>query len=268
MILIPSELLLSFRLWLGRKLFGSIGGAFYPAGTRISRRRCIKWPCEAPEVEALHYVAAQTTIPIPKVHNIHHYKGSLGIEMAFVPGTMLAQCWTELSTREKDNIVTQLCDYIRQLRALSPSEPTAVASANGGPCREVRVGEPLFGPFDDIESFHKCLRGGMPLEKAKETFGELVTECHDRSYAIKFTHGDLGMQNILIQNGKIAAIIDWECAGWYPEYWEYTRAHYNRLDMPDFYQILATRMDTYDDELKAERHLWKIFDQPLNQPRR
>ena len=26
-----------------------------------------------------------------------------------------------------------------------------------------------------------------------------------------------------MKNGKIAAVIDWEFAGWYPEYWEYCR---------------------------------------------
>ena len=39
-------------------------------------------------------------------------------------------------------------------------------------------------------------------------------------YQLRFTHEDLGMHNILVEGGKITAIIDWEYAGWYPEYWD------------------------------------------------
>lgn len=38
-----------------------------------------------------------------------------------------------------------------------------------------------------------------------------------------FTHGDMGPHNILVENGRISAVLDWELAGWYPEYWEYVK---------------------------------------------
>lgn len=42
-------------------------------------------------------------------------------------------------------------------------------------------------------------------------------------HAITFTHGDLHFSNILVGgDGHISGIIDWEFAGWYPVYWEYT----------------------------------------------
>lgn len=31
------------------------------------------------------------------------------------------------------------------------------------------------------------------------------------------------MHNILVEGGRITGIIDWEYAGWYPEYWEYVK---------------------------------------------
>lgn len=44
------------------------------------------------------------------------------------------------------------------------------------------------------------------------------------------THGDLTLGNLIISDGpgprRIAAIIDWEQAGWYPEYWEYFKLLY------------------------------------------
>ena len=44
-----------------------------------------------------------------------------------------------------------------------------------------------------------------------------------RQYHTTFTHSDIAPRTILINDGKIAAIVDWESADWYPEYWEYTR---------------------------------------------
>lgn len=36
-----------------------------------------------------------------------------------------------------------------------------------------------------------------------------------------------GSLKYLVDNGgKISGVVDWECAGWYPEYWEYTKAHF------------------------------------------
>lgn len=33
----------------------------------------------------------------------------------------------------------------------------------------------------------------------------------------------------MVKEGHITAIIDWESAGWYPEYWEYIKAYFGEL---------------------------------------
>ncbi|POR32750.1 Putative phosphotransferase enzyme family protein [Tolypocladium paradoxum] len=43
-------------------------------------------------------------------------------------------------------------------------------------------------------------------------------------YPIVFTHGDIAARNIMVRDGRIVALLDWEFAGWYPEYWEYVFA--------------------------------------------
>ena len=65
-----------------------------------------------------------------------------------------------------------------------------------------------------------------------------------------------------MRDGKIVARIDWQFAGWYPEYWEYTKAHFGLVDMPDWYAEFQSAVTRYDDELAAERALWQQFDQP------
>lgn len=48
----------------------------------------------------------------------------------------------------------------------------------------------------------------------------------NQGHAIRFTHADIAPRNIMVENGRITGIIDWEEAGWYPEYWEYIKAMY------------------------------------------
>lgn len=47
---------------------------------------------------------------------------------------------------------------------------------------------------------------------------------------VVLTHGDLTLGNIIISDlpgpRRIVGIIDWEQAGWYPDYWEYYKLCY------------------------------------------
>jgi hypothetical protein len=86
--------------------------------------------------------------------------------------------------------------------------------------------------------------------------------CHSRQYRTFFSHADLCTGNIIVRDGKIAAMVDWQFAGWYPEYWEYTKAHFGLLNMPDWYAEFQRAVARYDDELAAERALRRRFDQP------
>jgi aminoglycoside phosphotransferase (APT) family kinase protein len=38
-----------------------------------------------------------------------------------------------------------------------------------------------------------------------------------------FTHGDLSQVNIMVKGTKLAGILDWECSGYYPRWWEFVR---------------------------------------------
>ncbi|OAX35692.1 hypothetical protein K503DRAFT_696529, partial [Rhizopogon vinicolor AM-OR11-026] len=56
---------------------------------------------------------------------------------------------------------------------------------------------------------------------------------------------------------RLTRIINWECCGWFPMWWEYTKLCYRR----DFYHQW---LDLIDDvhtarlkELEVERDLWK-----------
>jgi hypothetical protein len=198
---------------------------------------------------------------------VHSYRGQLALEMEFFTGCEILQvAWRGYSQQQKEAIVEQVCRFIAQLRQLEPLHPHRVSSTDGGPCRDIRIGSvKLCGPFENSAAFHECVRGGIAQEHAQKIFGSEVLQVHQRNHKVCFTHGDLSVQNILVRDAKVVAIIDWECAGWYPEYWEYTKAHYNIVYLPEFYEMLRQKVVRYDDELRAERILWDRLDQPLDE---
>ncbi|KAI7383821.1 hypothetical protein KC336_g18299 [Hortaea werneckii] len=261
------EVILPLRIWIGKRLFGKVGSSPSRIIVRISPTRIIKWPCDPPELEAMSYVAANTDIPLPRLYRSYRWHGKLALEMEYIEGGKpLQSCWAELSVEQKREVVMNLSAYITQLRALKPAKNAGISSTEGGPCRDVRVSTwRLFGPFEDVASFHELIRGGMPIEASRDTFTDKVVDIHQRDYKVRFTHGDLNSLNVLIREGKIASIIDWECAGWYPEYWDYTKALYNMFRLPEFHEMLREKLDRYDAEFEAERFLWRWFDQPLDQ---
>ncbi|KAK4125673.1 hypothetical protein N657DRAFT_708637 [Parathielavia appendiculata] len=87
---------------------------------------------------------------------------------------------------------------------------------------------PRSGPFQTIQDLDFWLRGDLRLEEhAERNDDQNWKEIEDMValwLAPVFTHGDVNPFNILVCGNRATGIIDWEFAGWYPHYWEYTSA--------------------------------------------
>lgn len=83
-----------------------------------------------------------------------------------------------------------------------------------------------------------------------------AAESHAIPHAIVFTHGDLNPRNILAENGKITGIVDWENAGFFPEYWEHTKMHYTVRSLIRWLAGVVDQVfEGYRDELRVENML-------------
>ncbi|KAM3444566.1 hypothetical protein NHJ13734_001380 [Beauveria thailandica] len=225
---------------------------------RVSWHRLIKGPCDPPEVEAMQYVAAHTSIPIPKLHKIHTTEsGHIYIEMEYVQGDTVF--FPRMTAGDKASVLGQLRRYVEELRALPPPSPDLVSSAFGNPAHDGRIGGRFFGPMS-VSAFQELARGRLIMEEVP-LLGEEVLKVHTSRYEIKFTHADLAGRNIIVRGGDIVAIIDWAYAGWYPEYWEFTKTHYVTL-LDDWQDNVRTAISPYDLELAAEEILWMRLPEP------
>ncbi|WEW56862.1 hypothetical protein PRK78_002317 [Emydomyces testavorans] len=247
---------MKFRIWLGERLYGESSSrqVYY-----VVPRKVLKVRCHRTELEAMEYAGQHTTIPIPTVYKAYGKGDYRDLLLERAPGQDLEMSWRSLTAAQKADIVRELAGYVSQLRQLHPPREGVVGSVSLGSGYDHRLGSRRFGPFS-IAEFHKYVRRDVDLESWKAR-DETVAQVHSRSdsYATKFTHADLSPSNIMIKNGKISAIIDWEFAGWFPEYWEYTKIYYGFRDWrKDFYSEIEHFFTVYSEELDAEQAIWAV----------
>lgn len=141
--------------------------------------------------------------------------------MDIVEGENLEDIWLDMSEEDRQDICRQLREIIATMQSVE-SKTGIIGSCNGGffrGCR--RMGEYSGGPFHDEAGFNNYLAkliGTTPTEINDALRSQLRTD-----HRIVFSHGDLSQQNIIIKDMKVAALVDWEFAGWFPEYWEYIK---------------------------------------------
>ncbi|OAL45920.1 phosphotransferase enzyme family protein [Pyrenochaeta sp. DS3sAY3a] len=202
----------------------------------------VKYGTHASLIEAKNmlYVAENTSIPVPKLFAAYTY-GPLDRDlddfgtlydtylfMEFIEGDDkdLGKSWAKCSSTEKQLISADLKKHITEFRSLPP--PGYIGSVHGGPVTDLMLkwSTTCRGPFKSEADFNATIIDTF-IAKSKGQVGPFVrgmVNAHE--HEIVFTHGDLRPDNIIIKDGRVAAIIDWEMAGWYPEYWEFAKAFF------------------------------------------
>lgn len=173
-------------------------------------------------------VRKKTTIPVPKVYNAYEDKesGHGTIVMDYIEGEELRYVWGTLVPEERSSIIEQLRDYMNQLRSIQGS---LVGSVDNTYCEDQLFTDDLgaYGPYENEQSFREGIV--TALRSSQEgPFTEIVAEFIRAlpQHRIVLTHSDFTPRNILVHQGKVVAILDWEMAGYNPDYWEHVKAYY------------------------------------------
>lgn len=194
----------------------------------LSKHLCIKYGQRTNLVEAqtMLFVARNTTLPVPKVHCAFVHKGCTYILMERINGQPLGKSWVQRSPASKLMILECLKKLVSQMRCLH-TDNNRIRSVTGGSLYDPRMPTTAgrFGPFENVQQFHCHLRHGIQAHSNHDADVTKLIILHSRDWdAPTFTHGDLSSLNILVRGDDVVGIIDWETAGWYPSYWEYTTA--------------------------------------------
>jgi aminoglycoside phosphotransferase (APT) family kinase protein len=169
--------------------------------------------------------------------------------MTRLPGIPLYEGITFMTYTDRSQLAHDLHACISQFRQIPNFNDSAICNASGGPIFDPRLGHPkLAGPFKSEADFNKHI---IKQDRLK-------SQTHDRHHNICFSHADLSPSNILVENGVLSGLVDFGCAGFYPEYWEYTKGHFTYFG-PDtsWIDLLSEAFGgAYSEELQAEQKLW------------
>jgi aminoglycoside phosphotransferase (APT) family kinase protein len=188
------------------------------------------------EAETLRFIATNTTIPVPKVHDVQWEDGKVvAIVMDYMPGERLDEAWDTLDVDQKLSIASELHSYMNQLRDLKGSY---IGAIDRGKAIIGQIASIECGPFDSEQQFNEFILGDI-VKAAPDLLRHYAKFALMDDHEIVFTHADFAPRNILVEGGRVTAILDWEYAGWYPEHWEYIQALRQLKPMPDWPEYLS-----------------------------
>ena len=264
--IVPAPLRIHFYRFLGflgDRWYGptcSLSVQQLPFGMYLKRNRVEAYPALVNEQAALQLVHQHTRIPVPRPLDLVSDARTSYLLMTRAPGKRLGAYIDILNEDEAALLARDLQQWLTELRAIPWHDATApppISGTLGGPLHDHRVnmGTPSVeytdfkGPFATEDEFNTSLQ--MP--------GAIPGLTHSSGHRIVFTHGDLNMRNVLMHNGRLSGIVDWENAGWCPEYWDLTKAFFITKLNRRWLRIVddAFRpLGDYRREMAIERQFW------------
>jgi hypothetical protein len=236
------------------------------------------------EGNALLFIEKHLQIGAPRLYAMYRDKasGCFYLIMEYIQGVNLESVWPYLSKGSKSSVAMQLKDMFDQMRALKPPDNFIggidAGMLRGSPFQTMDPDSRINGPFKSSEEVGLALalasRNEMEETGRPGWLPHFFTQHLSialNDHEAKFTHGDLHMRNVMVekvfQNSssgnaelneweseqyheyRVRGIVDWESAGWYPAYWEYTSALARPHQESDWPEHVGKMMKPYPLEL-------------------
>ncbi|KAK0452089.1 uncharacterized protein EV420DRAFT_1766182 [Desarmillaria tabescens] len=183
----------------------------------------------AQESQAMVLVRKETTIPVPLCYRSIDSVFPRYLAMSLIEGQTLASVWDNLGLWMRFRVVVSLWHYVYQLRSISRRNPhlCQLPGPFGGAGPERCTGS-LFndsgaGPFRSYAHMAAWYRNRLlVMQRFHPNFEAFKTidPFFDDTKPLVFTHQDLHMRNLILGKDGQLWVIDWDNAGFYPEWFE------------------------------------------------
>ncbi|KAI9467478.1 kinase-like domain-containing protein, partial [Coemansia mojavensis] len=128
---------------------------------------------------------------IPKIYEYGELVETFYIKMEKKEGETLNMSNITMSSSERSSLVEEILKFRERLADSLPKR-------------------------DSIKYYERRLDRCKPLEFVRKSLPALC-----KNHPLVFCHGDLHPSNIIIKDGKISGIVDWEMSSFYPSSYEY-----------------------------------------------
>ncbi|KAI0600339.1 hypothetical protein F4775DRAFT_590667 [Biscogniauxia sp. FL1348] len=183
---------------------------------------------EVPIVEVTGVIRRMTPVPVPNVIAGWKEHGKVITIAEHIPGQRLYDIWWHLSHSERERIAKQVARYVDQWRRCRSDR---ISSLNGGPVWNHNsllgtvTGEG-FGPFQSDFDLWRTISRRLERKKVSADIIQILKDHMPESSPCVLTHGDLSSTNIIIRNGKVAAITGFDNAASLPVWAENVAVHF------------------------------------------
>ncbi|THH31215.1 hypothetical protein EUX98_g2974 [Antrodiella citrinella] len=231
-----------------------------------------KGPSYAEEVRAMRYAGRLIPSLVPKI--LHHPPLHRGVAharrdgrptgvwyicMEKCPGVSLDKVIDNMTPYELNHVAEQLRTVLDKMQRPRSKK---LGSVTGGPFRNNLFPDELLPYRPSTYSDLINLWREILLVCCSETHTENLLSRLPRNAPIRFAHGDLLPQNIIVNGSTITGIIDWVTAGFWPEYWDYCVMHDPDWSSPGWDRILEILFvgKRRQAEINAVHEISEIFN--------
>ncbi|KAK7462346.1 hypothetical protein VKT23_007947 [Stygiomarasmius scandens] len=196
------------------------------------------------ETFVMELIRSKTDIPVPQVIMTFVDDDQVYLVMTPIAGETLSSKIHDMSPEQLITVARELAKHINTIQQLGvPSEPAPsrlIGAWLGGPLQNIVFDPAPCLPFQSNTDFRLYWE-----QRLKESRQIKMPE----SYKVVLAHGDLDTQNIMLQDGHIVGIIDWDTFGWYPDFWDVMMAvKRTRHTMPEYVNAILEELKTPDTE--------------------
>ncbi|QIW97504.1 hypothetical protein AMS68_003022 [Peltaster fructicola] len=178
------------------------------------------------ETSAMQLVRKHSSIPIPDLLGAVTSGKKTFIIMSRMPGEPLSEAWSTLTPRQKSSIQEQLSVVLTTLRSI-PVTADVLGCGNPSVCKDMRMYVRQSEHCIHDEREFNAFLTSEPRRRISPAYVELLRDAVLGTDSVMvMTHGDFAARNILVTKDddkgtvELTAVLDWECAGTYPDYWE------------------------------------------------
>lgn len=226
----------------------------------------LKWSYGTRIEEAIAMQMARAAgMPVPKVLCYGEHPATprrrISILMTRLPGSPLRLDRHPLRVEEEGPWLGELGRCLHAMRTWkSPFDEKLICSVTGTSILSQLFPGDGLGPVKGERELYEHLlssasdrRFEFASTKEYEKTLALASKILNMPHRNVFTHGDLNARNILVDGkGHLSGFLDWESAGWCPEYWEFATPM--RLRRGNWWRDVASILggDQYPAELECD----------------
>lgn len=201
------------------------------------------------EIHNALFVRENTRIPVPDVYLLFALGDRRYAVMDHILGRCLQDHWTTLTEDERESVLSQLKDYFEQLRSLPVQPYQAPGPVYGGRLIGMWLPEDGKEPFQSNAELVDWQNRLLAKNKHPDDDRHFVER------PLVFTHGDCSPRNLILGDDGKLWMIDWDRAGWWPDYFEYACIA-SDIGVPGFtvpvgwHEPALSLLPNYEDEHK------------------